>query len=499
MNSFSITRRLITIVLLIELISALCVTALALGYEQRMHFRAFDVLLRGRADSILGAVQDSEDANDNVMLDGTEMTVPTEDVYEVRETSGRLIGKSSNWIGPEDLKFKQHDERRDPRAQTSDSDGQAFSRDTIGGESYRIIRISGLRVVDPGDQNGGVRRYVTVFYGSPVRRVWNAVFRAAGFYAISSLLVLALTGVLMSWLLNRGLAPLRDLASSAAGVSASSWSFSPPQSARMTRELAPLVVAIESVLAGLERSFEQQKRFVGDAAHELKTAVALVKSSLQLLTMKERTPAEYQAGLERCLTDCARMEAMVAQMLTLARAEQASELTSEAPLTEIHSALASVTRQLDPMAQARNIPIGMHFLDACGNGSLAHHEMHARIDTEQFNLLISNLLMNAIQHSDSTDEIRIEVTTHNGNAEIEIRDRGDGIDPSDLPHVFERFSRSDPSRSRNTGGAGLGLAICKAITDQFHGTIHIDSKLGDGTSVIVRLPLALNPKAPLQS
>ena len=126
----------------------------------------------------------------------------------------------------------------------------------------------------------------------------------------------------MSWLLNRGLAPLYELANAASKVSVSSWTFSPPESVRLTRELSPLVIAIESVLGGLERSFAQQRRFVGDAAHELKTGVAVVKSSIQLLNMKARTQEEYEAGLNRCLADCIRMEEMVAQMLTLARVEE---------------------------------------------------------------------------------------------------------------------------------------------------------------------------------
>jgi len=177
-------------------------------------------------------------------------------------------------------------------------------------------------VVDPGEKGGGIRRYVTVYYGASASRVWKAVFRVVSFYAFSSLIVLAATGLLMAWLLNRGLAPLRALATGAARVSVVSWEFAPPQSARQSKELSPLVIAMEDLLAGLKRSFEQQRRFAGDAAHELKTSVAVVKSSLQLLQMKKRTAEEYEAGLERCLSDCERMEQIVAQMLTLARVEE---------------------------------------------------------------------------------------------------------------------------------------------------------------------------------
>ena len=98
LKTYSITWRLIVMVLLVELVSTLCVTGVALLYERHTHFRAFDILLRGRADSMLGAVQDAEDANDNVVLDGSEISVPPDDIYEVRDQAGRLLGRSANGV-----------------------------------------------------------------------------------------------------------------------------------------------------------------------------------------------------------------------------------------------------------------------------------------------------------------------------------------------------------------------------------------------------------------
>jgi signal transduction histidine kinase len=501
MKPYSLTKQLIVIVLLIELVSELCVTAAAFVYEEHMHFRAFDVLLRGRADSILGAVQDSEDAADNVMMDGSEISIPPDDLFEVRETTGRIVGHSSNWPDELRLDTDAQKERWRSRPEPHGSGQQAFSHFSVAGISYRLIRIEGLRIVDPGDANGGIRRYVWVYYGSPVRQVWLAIFRSVGFYAISSLLVLALTGTLMLWLLNRGLSPLRELASLAGKVSVSSWSFSPPERARMIYELAPLVSAIENVLAGLERSFEQQRRFTGDAAHELKTGVAVVKSSLQLLNMKQRTAAEYQAGLERCLVDCVRMEEIVGQMLALARleegpADRGDDQGNEAT-TEIHATLEQMASQLETIARMRNIAIVVHDTSD-PSGEPVDQPVTVQIDPAQFTLLCSNVLINAIQHSPAGSVIGVEIRNRSGCAEIEIHDDGDGIDAADLPHVFERFFRNDPSRSRNTGGTGLGLAICKAIADRFNGTIAIDSQRGVGTSVTIRFPVVVPSLTPVR-
>lgn len=508
MKPYSLTRRMIATVLLIELAAALCVSSVAFFYERHAHFRAFDVRLRGRADSVFGAVQDADDADDNVMLDGSERTSPADDIYEVQDAGGRLLGRSPNWSGSQGLTMESHFRHgahehehppRDLSQHERPADNEAYAKLSINGTPYRVIRINGVRIVDPGEKNGSIRRYVTVYYGSPVTRVWNAVLNAVAFYAGTSLVVLALTGILMSWLLNRGLAPLRMLAAAADEVSISSWAFSswtftPPEAARVTQELTPLVVALESLLAGLKQSFEQQQRFVGDAAHELKTGVALVKSSLQLLGMKPRTQAEYEAGLERCLVDCARMEELVFQMLTLARIEESRESSSPNPSsgpartdpvrTDLLPVVTEVAHGVEVMAQLRAISIQIE------SAAAIDAPLAARIDAEQLRLLCSNVLMNAIQHCPPGAVVRVQLQEQGNQVILTVRDEGDGIDPRDLPYIFERFSRSDPSRSRNTGGAGLGLAICKAIVDRADGTIEIESTPHVGTVVTIRLPIS---------
>ncbi len=476
MKPYSITRRLIIFVLLIEFASALCVSAVAYFYERHDHFRAFDILLRGRADSLLGAVQESEVTPNNLMLDKSEVDVPSDDLFDVRDAQSQVLGRTPNAV--DFVSLFRSDGRR-PEKVDPDGDQASFGAVEVGGKTFRVIRLAGVRIIDPGDKLGGFRRTVVVYYGAPVHRVWKAIHEAVTFYALSSLAVLALTGVLMSWLLNRGLAPLRELASGASRVSVTSWAFHAPEAARQSGELAPLVNAIESVLLGLQQSFEQQKRFVGDAAHELKTSVSVLKSSLQLLQMKPRSQPEYQAGLDRCLLDCQRMEQLVAQMLTLARAEEAETAGISEEITNVDACFNELSHQLETTAEANGIALVVR----------SESQMNLSLDPEQFKLLCTNLLMNAIQHSPAGSFITVAAERRGAMAEIRISDSGDGIDAADLPRIFERFSRSDPSRSRNTGGTGLGLAICKAITDRSGGSIEILSDLGKGTTVTVHLPL----------
>jgi signal transduction histidine kinase len=526
MKTRSIAFRLISAVLLVELLSAVLVILLSLGYERHIHFRAFEVMLHGRADSVLGAVQDAEDVGDNVMLDVADLHVPPRDVYEVWDGRGHLLGRSANWQGSAAMRVPDH---------------EGISHIKLLHHGYGLLYMRGTRKVDPGEPGGGKLRFVTILYGASTDPVWHAIRGAVEFYAAGSLLLLAVTGPLIAWLLHRGLLPLRQLAALASDVSVDSWDFSPPASARETAELAPLTHAIENVLQRLERSFIQQRTFVSDGAHELKTAVAVVKSSLQLLELKQRTPAEYHAGLERCLTDTQRLEDLVAKMLTLARVESGAGSTGATAHSDLMACVRQTVADLATFAALRNIDVvvatpsgeqksrakGIE-QESCpveGTGfspyiqstesarASAPEESFSRapvpeevapaepsqvacavpLSNEDCSLLISNLLMNALQHSPLASNVALRVLNEAGTVQLIIQDHGDGIDPGALPHIFDRFYRGDPSRARSTGGAGLGLAICKAVVEKAGGAIELKSEPGKGTTATVRLPMPAGP------
>lgn len=462
----SIAFRLIAAVLLVELASAALVILVAWGYERHSHFRSFEVMLHGRADSVLGAVQDAEDIGDNVMLDLADLHVPPEDVYEVWDGRGHLLGRSPNWQGSAGIRVPENN---------------GIFRIKLDGHHYGLLFMRGTRIVDPGEAGGGHLRFVTILYGAPTERVWQAIYGAVEFYAAGMLLLVLVTGPLIAWVLHRGLDPLRQLATIAGRVSADQWEFSPPDSAHETAELAPLTRALESVLHRLEHSFNQQRSFVSDAAHELKTAVAVVKSSLQLVGMRQRTPEEYQAGNERALADTERIEELVARMLTLARIESGAPATGPAAC-DFNECLRKAVHDLETFAAARQVDVALHDLPSAS--------CMVPLGTEDCGLVITNLLMNAIQHSPPRSRIKLRLWARNGSVEFTVEDRGEGIDPAALPHVLERFYRGDPSRARTTGGSGLGLAMVKAAVEKAGGSVALASQPGAGTTATVRLPRA---------
>lgn len=467
----SLTRRLLGTVLLLELVSALVLIGAGVVYEWRAHVTAFDVMLRGHADTLLGAVGDAEDPGDNVVLDMSGLALPKDDLYRVLDGNGRVLGQSRIVI-PEDLLPLACGGKRPLKAR-------------VLNHAYRLICFTGTRVVDPGDANGGVSHRITVIYGSRTGRIRHDVFRAVRFYASATIVLLILTSVAMIWLLRRDLAPLHQLAHEAEKISALNWIFTAPAAAEETVELAPLAHAIEAALSRLQFSFEQQRRFTSDAAHELKTDVAIAKSSLQLLTMRSRSVEEYERGLELCLDDCTRLERTVQEMLTLARVEQEPmKRTGDASGCSMRICLETGLRQTAMFAELRRVQVTPHITG------------HAwvKMDERDGVLLCSNLLLNALEHSPANSGVSVGLTNDGNRVMLTIEDEGEGIAERDLPFIFEPFYRGDPSRNRKSGGTGLGLAICKAICERAGGAIAVRNRQGRGAEAVVTLPLQATPE-----
>jgi signal transduction histidine kinase len=235
------------------------------------------------------------------------------------------------------------------------------------------------------------------------------------------------------------------------------------------------------MLARLEHSFKQQREFVGNAAHELKTPVAVLKSTLQSLLQRPRNPDEYRAGVRDSLQDLDRLEDLLLRMLRLARAEQwaQSAQAREFDVIDINSTCEEAVERIRPLAQSRNTSIQL-----TTNGPVP-----LRADPEDLQLVWTNLLENAVRYSPEGSSVDVSVARVAGHARIIFADQGIGISQSDLPRVFDRFYRGDRSRTRATGGFGLGLAIVKALVEVYGGTIAAESIPGSGTRMTVNLPV----------
>jgi signal transduction histidine kinase len=453
----SLTRQTVTIVLAAQVLCALALSGAAVLHEGHTRLHAFDVRLQGRSDSLLGAIQDAEDPDSTVRIDPTELALPNEDVFAVYNQGGKILGSSTNAPAPLILRT---------------TDG--FREVSSNGVHYRVLQREALRVIDRAEYGAdGLKRPVTILYASPETHIWHEIFKAVSFSLLAIFLAAAFTVGCVVLLLRRALQPLSDLATAAARLSPPLLEFEPPPSVLQIQELRPLAEVLRSAAVRLREAFEKEHRFVGDAAHELKTAIAVVRSSVQLLMLKRRTQDEYAAGLERVLEDNIRVETLTAQMLQLARMEEYSRET-DIPL-DLGEAAKQVVRQLEPVATERSLQLLSDCLP----------DLMVRLSQESAEILISNLLMNAIQHSHPGMSVVVCVRKQRESIALEVADSGTGISQDALPYIFDRFYREDRSRSRNTGGTGLGLAICKSIVDAAGGTISIASVPEVGTTATV--------------
>ena len=458
MKPRSLLRQTIGIVVAAQLCCAALLCGAALGHEWRTRLRAFDIRLEGRSDSLLGAIQDAEDPDDNVTVDPAELNLPGEDVYAVYNQGGRLLGSSAD--APATLIARHGDELRDVRVRRI---------------RYRVLEREAMRVIDRAENGGiGLKRPVTIVYASPEGHLWHEIFEAVRFYLLAIVMATGLTVLLLTALLRKALQPLAELAVAAAQLSPPALRFEAPSSVLGVRELRPLADVLTASVARLREAFAKEQRFVGDAAHELKTAIAVVRSSVQLLMLKRRTVEEYGAGLERVLEDNRRVETLVAQMLHLASVE--SDATSSTSSVDLGELTATALAYLRPLAEQRGVALEL----------AGHSRILVRFAPERVLTVVSNLVMNAIQHSPPGKAVSVSLAGSSaGSVLLEVNDAGAGIGAEALPHVFERFYREDRSRSRDTGGTGLGLSICKSIVEAAGGSISVESRPGQGTRVKV--------------
>jgi signal transduction histidine kinase len=465
----SIKARLITIVVLSQTLLAAGLLFTGVFYTHRRLLSTLDAGMQARAMSVAALVRYAEDASGNVYFDETLMPSSLDpahpDLFAVWTERSGLLTRSAIWpagleippTGPDHWNFK------------------------FAHVHYRGFRVSQVPVLDREEGKEFRPQSLTIVYAAPKIELDEQVKQAGISIALSSLLLLGATVLLALWGIRRGLLPLQQLAAQAGLVSTHNWELHLPDDVRQIKELRPLTQSMTTMLARLQHSFDQQREFLGNAAHELKTPVAVLKSTLQSLLQRPRASEEYRTGIEDSLEDLERLEQLLQWMLRLARAEQWAHGASRRDLQVIDVTVTceEAVERIRHLAVSRNTTVHLS-----KNGPVLF-----RADPEDLQLVWINLLENAVRYGPEGGSVEVAVIRENaGPARIIFEDHGAGIAPADLPHVFERFYRGDPSRTRTTGGFGLGLAIAKALVEAYGGTITANSAPGKGTRMTVELP-----------
>jgi len=292
---------------------------------------------------------------------------------------------------------------------------------------------------------------------------------------IGGLIVLIL-GLLVGWFVTgRALRPIREITEAAQRISQGDLSQRVATQDQFS-ELGELASMLNDTFHRLEKVFTQQARFTSDAAHELRTPVAIMRAQTQAALMRDRSPEEYKETIESCHRAANRMQKLIEALLALARFDANREPTRLVPLDlatlvkETIEATTSITSQRRIRVEASLDPAPCHG------------------DPVQLGQVLSNLVANAVFYNRDDGTIRIVTSQNAGFAELVIADTGRGIPESELPNLFTRFHRVDKSRNRGDGGTGLGLAITKSIVEKHHGNISVASQLGAGSTFTVRIP-----------
>lgn len=246
-----------------------------------------------------------------------------------------------------------------------------------------------------------------------------------------------------------------------------------------SREYQRLVRVLNTMLARLDRAFESQRRFTGDASHELRGPLTALRGEVELALRREREPEEYRRVLQSNLQEVERLSRLAEDLLTLARSD-AGVIEPRLARTAVGARAAEVVRRLERRASERDVDLE---LAVAGDDE-------GLLDPGLLDQLLWNLVDNAVKFTPPGGRVDVAIDGAPETIEITVADTGPGVPPDELDRLFERFYRADSSRTPSgaTSGTGLGLSIVRAIVEVQGGTVRAANRPAGGTALTVRLP-----------
>jgi heavy metal sensor kinase len=291
-------------------------------------------------------------------------------------------------------------------------------------------------------------------------------------------LLVLLASLLGYWLSGWSLAPVKRIieTTESIGVQNLSRRLEVPKA---RDELRRLTETLNAMLARIEKSVTRITQFTADASHDLRTPVAVIRATAEITLRRKRTEAGYRDALTKILETSVETSELLENLLMLARAD-ASVAATEMKVID----LRKYVRKVKERALLLSADKGLRF-----TARIPAEPIWVKADDIAIDRLLLILVDNAVKYSPSGGQCEIQLSRDARQAEIAVHDNGIGISEIDLPSIFERFVRADRTRSRETPGAGLGLAIARWITEVHGGTITVESQVGVGSVFRVSLPI----------
>lgn len=381
---------------------------------------------------------------------------------QVRDEHGKLVARSSNL---QDLTLP-------------------LTRDTFvashsGLTTYEIIRSPGrsVRVVTKPVIIKGRGLSAIIQVGSSLEELED-VFRSLFYIFGLGIVASVVTASAIGWFLARkALSPVASITEKARRIGAES--LNERVEVVGGDEIGSLAATINEMIERLERSFDQIKQFTADASHELKTPLTVLKGEMEI-ALRSKDDTEYmKEALASSLEEIDRMSSIVHNLLDLARIDVEKGVMKEEEV-RLHEVLSERFEQFRRVALDRGVELDI----------LRNEPAVVCGDPLRVGQLVYNLIDNAVKYTPEGGKVELTLAAEGGRAVLRVRDTGIGIDEEDLPYLFDRFYRVDKARSRDAGGAGLGLSICREIVNSMGGDISAESGEGSGTTFTVRLPLS---------
>ena len=356
-----------------------------------------------------------------------------------------------------------------------------FTADTTGGEKLRCFgtRIPPEREISiprniPTERE---KRPIVLITGRPTAPIEESLSALVNVFIIAIPVCLIIAGGGGVFLAGRALKPVDTISRTARDIEEND--LSRRIDIKTKDELGRLARTINQMIERLQKAFERQRQFTGDASHELRAPLAVIQAESTLALQKDRHIDEYRQSLETISQEAGHMTKIIEQLLTLARSDAGVEKMSFEKVN-LSKLLSDLTSDINVLCHDKGLSLK---LDADNNVSV-------KGDAGKLRRLFLNVLDNAIRYTPGGGVISVTLSNEGQTALVTIKDTGIGIPQKHIPHIFDRFYRVDKARSRAEGGSGLGLAICKYIVEAHGGEISVESVVGKGTTFYIKLLLS---------
>jgi heavy metal sensor kinase len=319
-------------------------------------------------------------------------------------------------------------------------------------------------------------------YTVQVAALMNEAFEALGWFRIMLALLAPLLLMAASaggyWISRRALAPVDEISGATQRISIENLTdrLQVPQTGDQLQRLSE---TLNAMLSRLEASVRRMTQFTADASHELRAPVSLIRTTAEVAVLKRDRPAqEYLEALDDILEESERTSQVVDSLMLLARADSGKESVEHVPV-DACTIVRSAAEQGERLARNREVEFSL---------DLPSKPIPIQADPEALRRALLILMDNAAKYTARGGSVKVGLARRDGWAVASVSDTGIGIGPQDLAHIFDRFWRADKARSREQGGAGLGLSIAKWIIDMHGGKISVQSEPGKGSVFEIRMP-----------